>query len=86
MDPRVLSIDGHIKNHLARSRILRVLYVQESDQYKVMCRRLGYFCSMAFTGITIHGKEGSDFNRKASRSVLEMSIEPIFNLFLVKNL
>ena len=68
--------------HLARPWILRVLYVQESDQYKVMCCDWGIFCSMAFTGISIHGTEGSDFNRKASRSVIEMSIEPIFNLYV----
>ena len=60
-----------------------MLYVQESDQDKVLCCLLGCFCSMAFTGVTIHGKEGSDLNRKASRSVIEMSIEPIFTLYFL---
>ena len=31
--------------------------------------------------ITIHGNKAFDINRKASRSVIELSIEPIFNLY-----
>ena len=31
--------------------------------------------------ITIHDNKASEFNRKASRSVNELSIEPIFNLY-----
>ena len=37
--------------------------------------------------ITLHDNKTSDINRKASRSVNELSIEPIFNLyFFVKTL
>ena len=32
--------------------------------------------------ITIYGNKDSNINRKASRSVIELSIEPIFNLYL----
>ena len=48
MGPLILSIDGHMKK---TSGLLVVLYVQESDQEKVLCCRLGYYCSMALVGI-----------------------------------
>ena len=53
-----------------------MLYVQESDKEKVLCCRLGFGWN-----ITIHGNKASDINRKASRSVIELSKEPIFNLY-----
>ena len=51
MGPLILSIDGHMKKTSGSPVDLRVLYVQESNQEKVWCCRLGYYCSMALVGI-----------------------------------
>ena len=76
-----LSIDGHMKK---TSGLL-------VDLKGAVCTRIKSGKSLVlptwvllFNGfgknITIHGNKASDINRKASRSVIELSIEPVFNL------
>ena len=82
MGPLILSIDGHMKK---TSGLL-------VDLKGAVCTRIRSGKSLVlptwvllFNGfgwnITIHGNKASDINRKASRSVIELSIEPIFNLY-----
>ena len=74
MGPLVLSIDGHMKKTSGSLVGLKGVVRVRSGKSLMLATRVLLFNCFGWN-ITIHG------NRKASRSVIELGIEPIFNLY-----
>ena len=78
MGPLVLTIDGHMKKTFGSLMGLKgTVCTRIRSEKSCTCCRLGYYCS----NITIHGNKGANIKSKASRSVIELSIENIVNLY-----
>ena len=82
MGPLILSIDGHMKKTSGWLVDLKgaVCTRIRSGKPLVLLTWVLLFNGFGWN-ITIHGNKATNINRKASRSVIELSIEPIFNLY-----
>ena len=86
MGPLVLSFDGHTKKTSGSLLDLKgAVYTRIGSGKSVVLPTWILLFDGFGWNITIHGDKGSDINRKASRSVIELSIEPIFNLSFCEN-
>ena len=82
MSPLILSFDGHMKKTSGSLVVLKgaVCTRYRSGKSLVLPTWVLLFNGFGWN-ITIHGNKASDINRQASRSVIELSKEPIFNLY-----
>ena len=82
MVPLDLSIDGHMKKTSGSLVDLKGAVCTRIRPGKslVLLTRVLFFNGFGWN-ITIHGNKASDINRKASRSVIELSIAHISNLY-----
>ena len=85
MGPIVLSIDGHMKKTSGSLVDLKsaVCTRIRSGKSLVLQTRVLLFNGFGWN-ITVHGNKASVIKRKESRSVIELSIEPIFNLYFLR--
>ena len=82
MGPLILSIYGHMKKTSGSLMDLKGAVCTRIRSGKGLVLPTWVLLFNGFCwNITINGNKASNINRKASRSVIELGIEPIFNLY-----